>query len=283
MALAVAAVVGAGLALAASCVTFGPPSTESAFEGRPAAWQCRGGRREAGARRGNGLEDGPVVLFVHGTPGSWNDFAYVMADPALASRARLLSVDRLGWGASSERIEPSLEAQAAALRSVLEGRSAGMPAIVVGHSLGGPIAARLAMDAPELVGGLLLVAPSIDPELERTTWYQAVARWPWVRPLLPDMLARADDEIRPLHGELERMLPRWSELTLPVTLIQGEDDGLVPPANADFAERVVTHAPLAVERVPDQGHLIPWERPDLIRDALLAMLAHRSATSAAGS
>lgn len=277
--LAAAAAIAAALALAASCVTFGPPSTENAFDGRPAP-----GSRQvelAGGRRlhveETGLEGGPLVLFVHGTPGSWNDFAYVMADEKLARRARLVSVDRLGWGASSNGVEPSLEVQATALEKVLEGYPAGLPAIVVGHSLGGPIAARLAMDAPELVGGLLLVAPAIDPGLERTTWYQAVARWPWVRPLLPDMLVRADDEIRPLRDELVDMLPRWHELTLPITLLQGDDDALVPPANADFAERVVTRAPLEVERVPDQGHLIPWQRPDLITDALLDLLERRDA------
>lgn len=264
----------AAVALVGACVSFGPPSPEEAFRGRPRPESrvvaLPGGRRlhvEA-----TGPDDGRLVLFVHGTPGSWNDFAHVMADPVLASRARLVSIDRPGWGGSSERLEPALADQASALAELLKRRASGLPAIVVGFSLGGPIAARLAMDDPRLVAGLVLVSPSIDPELEGTTWYQAIGRWPLVHRLLPDALARADEELRPLAGELRRLLPRWSEITVPVTVLQGDDDALVDPASADFAERVLTRAPVTVERIPDQGHLIPWERPELIATAVLDLL-----------
>lgn len=249
------------------CVSFGPPSTERAFAGRPApeerALSSAEGLRVAFAETGR--RDGPLVLFVHGSPGGWRDFAWVLADEALAARAELVSVDRLGWGGSAASgTVPSLAEQARALRAVLEAHAANLPAVVVGHSLGGPVAARLALDASELVGALVLVAGSIDPELEVPTWYQSLGRTWLIRPLLPDALARADDEIRPLRGELEELLPRWASLRCPVFVLQGEEDGLVPPENADFAARVVTGAPLAIERIPDQGHLIPWQRPDLI-------------------
>jgi pimeloyl-ACP methyl ester carboxylesterase len=63
--------------------------------------------------------------------------------------------------------EQSLRMQSACLAPLLRlGKSAKKP-ILVGHSLGGPVAARLAMDYPDEVGGLILVAPSIDPELEK--------------------------------------------------------------------------------------------------------------------
>lgn len=259
-----ALVVAAGVVVA--CVSFGPPSVAKAFAGRPVPVERKieteGGAVHA-AETGN--PEGPLVLFVHGTPGAWRDFSYVMADAELAGRAQLVSVDRLGWGGSAESgLVTSLAAQAAAQRTVLAAYPANLPAVVVGHSLGGPVAARLALDAPELVGALVLVAASIDPELEETTWYQSLGRTWLIRPLVPDMLARADDEIRPLKGELEALLPLWSTLCMPVFVLHGEADALVPVANADFAVRVVTDAPLTLERIRDQGHLIPWERPDRI-------------------
>jgi len=257
------------------CVSFGPPSVEKAFAGRPApverGYALPGGGTLATGESGN--PDGPLVLFVHGSPGSWSDFAYVMADAELAARALLISVDRPGWGGSAGTgLVSSMEAQARALRSVLEAHPQNLPAVVVGHSLGGPVAARLAMDAPRLVRALVLVAGSIDPEQERTTWYQALGRTWLVHPIVPEILTRADDEIRPLRGELERMLPLWADLHVPVFVLQGEDDALVPPANADFAERVLVHAPRSVERIPDQGHLIPWERPERIVATVLRAL-----------
>lgn len=257
------------------CVGFGPPSTEKAFDGRPApAFETVTTASGAPVRAATtGTAGAPLVLFVHGSPGAWNDFAYVMATPDLAERAFLVSVDRPGWGGSGESgLVASMQAQAAALRAVLEAHPESLPAIVVGHSLGGPVAARLAMDSPALVRALVLVAGSIDPDLEETTWYQALGRAPLVRWLVPDVLARADDEIRPLRGELRAMLPLWEELRMPVVVLQGEDDGLVPAANADFAERMITNAPLEVERIPDQGHLIPWQKPERIVAALLSIL-----------
>lgn len=260
------------------CISLGPPSTAQAFAGRPQpsehVYTDASGARVATAE--TGPEDGPLVLFVHGTPGGWRAFSFVLADARLARRARLISVDRPGWGGSSASgVVSSLAEQAGALRTVLAAHTHGGPAVVVGHSLGGPIAARLALDAPELVRALVLVAPSIDPELEQPTWYQSLARTWLVRPLVPTGLARADDEIRPLKRELEALLPRWSSLRMPVFVVQGEDDSLVPAANADFAARVLTNARLTIERIPDQGHFIPWERPQLITDAVLRALDER--------
>ena len=263
------------LALALACVSFGPPSTARAFAGRSPplerSFPLADGRVLSGAERGN--PEGPLVLLVHGSPGAWRDWSFVLADERLAQAARLVAVDRLGWGASAGGgLAPGLGAQAAALQEVLAAYPANLPALVVGHSLGGPVAARLALDAPERVRALVLVAASIDPELEEPTWYQALGRTWLVRPLVPDVLARADDEIRPLRGELEALLPRWSALHLPVFVLQGEEDALVPAANADFAARAITHAPLSIRRVPDVGHLIPWERPELIVELLLHVL-----------
>ena len=275
-----ALVFGALVVLAAlfvACVGFGPPSVAKAFAGRPAPIERSfdaGGTPIHAAETGNPA--GPLVLFVHGTPGGWRDFSYVMADAVLAARARLCSVDRPGWGGSAESgLVTSLAAQAGALRAVLEAHPKNLPAVVVGHSLGGPVAARLALDAPELVDALVLVAASIDPELEETTWYQALGRTWLIRPLVPEMLTRADDEIRPLQGELEALLPLWGTLRAPVFVLHGEEDALVPVANADFAARLVTNAPLALERIPGQGHLIPWECPQRIVALVLRALEGR--------
>jgi pimeloyl-ACP methyl ester carboxylesterase len=220
--------------------------------------------------RAIGASDGPLVLFVHGSPGGWNDFAHLLANRSLAEQALLVSVDRPGWGDSASLgIRPSLEAQVEALQVVLDAHPDQLPALVVGHSYGGPVAALLAMEEPERVGGLILVAGSIDPELEKTTWYQKVSRWRVVRWMLPDALVDADREIQPLKGQLDDLEPRWDGLVMPVKVIQGEADGLVPPANADFAEEKITQAtPLTVHRVPEMGHLIPWNRPELIAEAV---------------
>lgn len=268
-------VIAAPLLSLCGCASFRPPTVAEAFGSQPrpkgAVYPLPGGRRLATAEIGNPAR--PLVLLVHGSPGSWNDFAHVMADARLAERAWLVSVDRLGWGGSVEGgLETSLEAQALALRGVLEAHPGNRPVIVVGHSSGGPIAARLAMDVPEQVGGLVLVGGAVDPALEKTEWYQKVSRWRLVRWMVPKMLRRADDELRPFKAELAAMSDRWGELRMPVTVLHGDADDLVSPANADFVKRAAGNAQVTIERPAKVGHLIPWNRPELITAAILRHL-----------
>lgn len=255
--------------------SWGPAALDEVFVDVPVpvsrTYELPDGRRLHTAETGNA--DGPLVIFIHGTPGRWEDFMWVMRRPELADRALLVSVDRLGWGESADGgLETSLPAQARALRPILRAHEGNLPAIVVGHSLGAPIAAQLAMDEPEAIGAVVLVSGSIDPALEKTTWYQAAVRmWP-VRWAIPKPLVLCDDELIPFRAELETMRPGWSTLQMPVTVVQGDEDRLVPPANADFAQREIVNAPLTMRRVPEIGHMIPWQRPDLIADAVMDYL-----------
>ena len=213
------------------------------------------------------------VLFVHGSPGTWDGWKGYLGDPTLRAAARLLAADRLGFGGSERgRAVPSLAEQAASLAAVLEAEP-GPPAIVVGHSLGGPIAARLAMDRPDLVAGLLLVAPSIDPEEERHRWYNVAGATRVVQWFLPVDWTISNRELWPLRQELEAMLPRWAEVRCPTIVVQGLDDDLVPPANADFAERRLAGAGVRIDRYAGENHFILWQRPETVREPLLELLS----------
>jgi len=220
-----------------------------------------------------GADTLPMVLFIHGSPGSWDAFIGFLADSTLYSRAQLVSVDRPGFGKSGlGKAERSLKAQVAALAPLLNLSRSKQKPILVGHSLGGPVAARLAMDYPDRVGGLILVAPSIDPDLEKKEWYRPLGNAFPVRYWLPTELRVSNQEILPLKEELRQMLPLWATIRVPVIVIQGEDDPLVPPANALFAKRMLINAPVTIQMIPNMNHFIPWSRPDLIHDAILHQL-----------
>ncbi|MDJ0836769.1 MAG: alpha/beta hydrolase [Acidobacteriota bacterium] len=216
-----------------------------------------------------GDESKPLVLFVHGSPGSWDAFVRYMGNDNLLARARMASVDRPGFGKSGRNIpETSMERQAADIAKILTEDKTGRGAILVGHSLGGPVIARMAMDFPEKVAGLILVAPSIDPELEEVKWYQVPAEW-WIFSwMIPKVLLTTNREILPLKAELQKMLPLWRNLRMPVTVIQGGKDRLVPKENADFAEKMLVNAPVDMVRIADMNHFVPWNRPDLIEAAI---------------
>ncbi len=215
----------------------------------------------------------PLVVFVHGSPGSLSAFIDFMADTALLGRAQLITVDRPGFGSSNFGMaEPSLQKQAEYLKPILEAHVGQRPVILVGHSLGGPLIARMAMDFPELIDGLIMVAPSIDPELEPNEWFRAPLATPFLSWMLPRSLRASNDEIYHLKPELEEMLPMWPKVNAPTIVILGTKDTLVPRENADFAKKMITHAPLSLQVIEGMDHFVPWNRPDLIRKAVLEMI-----------
>lgn len=220
----------------------------------------------------------PLVLFVHGSPGSLSAFIHFLKDSALLQQALLVTTDRPGFGHSNfGNGEGSLQKQAAILKPILEKYKHNRPIILVGHSLGGPLIARMAIDYPQLVDGLIIVAGSIDPELEpNEIWFRAPLATPFLSWILPRSFRASNEEIYHLKPELEDMLPLWKNITCPVIVIQGKKDVLVSPANADFARKMLINAPAEFVLVEDMNHFVPWSNPELIHDAIVKMLHTRS-------
>ena len=222
----------------------------------------------------SGEETNPLVLFIHGSPGSLDAFIHFLTDSSLLQHALLISTDRPGFGYSNfGNAEPSLVRQGEALRPILEKHRLNRPIILVGHSLGGPLIARMAIEYPDLVDGLVIVAGSVDPELEPDeTWFRAPLATPFLSWILPRSFRASNEEIYQLKPELEEMLPLWKEITCPVIVVQGNDDSLVPRENADFAEKMLVNAPVEIVRVDGMDHFVPWSHPQLIHDAVLKLL-----------
>ena len=193
----------------------------------------------------------------------------------------MISVTRPGWRNDDDTKVPSLDEQAAALRPLLDMDRSGKGALLMGHSYGGPVIARTAMNYPELIAGLIFVATTGDPELSAPRWYNrfAVAL---PRFVLGASLKGANAEIMPLRPQLEAMLPRWQELTMPVLIVQGDKDRLVHPGNALFMQRMLINAEVRYLHREGQGHFVLWEEAPLIRDNLIELFSS-SAPSASFS
>jgi pimeloyl-ACP methyl ester carboxylesterase len=218
----------------------------------------------------NGSDSLPLVIFVHGSPGSWSAFSDFLKDSTLLKKVRMISLYRPGFGDSDYgQGEPSLDKQVTLLKPVLEQNRRNKKLILVGHSLGGPVIVKMAMTYPELIDQLIIVAGSVDPTLEPHEWYRKPMSSIFVRWLLPGSIRASNKEIMGLKPELEKMIPYWASIKTPVTVIQGLQDELVPPGNADFAKKMLTNAPVKIILDKDMNHFIPWKKPSLIREAVL--------------
>lgn len=103
---------------------------------------------------------GEPVLLIHGSIVA-DAYAPLLAEPAIASRFRLISYHRRGFAGSSRAPASfSIAQQAADARELL--RTLGIErAHVAGHSYGGVVALQLALDAPDAVHSLALLEPAV--------------------------------------------------------------------------------------------------------------------------
>jgi pimeloyl-ACP methyl ester carboxylesterase len=217
----------------------------------------------------------PLVVFVHGSPGSLSAFIDFMADTVLLSKAQLISVDRPGFGYSNFGFaEPSLKKQATFLMSIVEKYKKNRRVILVGHSLGGPVICRMAMDYPKLIDGLVIVAGSIAPELEPKEWFRAPLATPFLSWMVPRSLRASNREIYRLKPQLQMMIPLYEKIRANTIVIQGGKDDLVHPDNADFAKKMITNAHVKLVLKPDMNHFVPWTHPELIRESVLELLSN---------
>jgi pimeloyl-ACP methyl ester carboxylesterase len=216
----------------------------------------------------------PLIVFVHGSPGSLSAFIDFMADTVLLSKAQLITVDRPGFGDSNFGYgEKSVARQSSVLKPLIEKNKRDRSVILVGHSMGGPVISRMAMDYPELIDGLVIVAGSIDPDLEpNETWFRAPLATPFLRWILPRSFRASNQEIYHLKPELQEMLPLWEKIKASTIIIQGKKDVLVDPSNAYFAKKMIVNAPVELVMVDEMNHFVPWSNPELIRSAIIKLI-----------
>ena len=150
--------------------------------------------------------NGPLVILIHGSPGSWGSFAHFYKDQDLLSKVQLITFDRFGYGKNRAGIPHlSLHDQSLIPRKLIEKYAQNRKTIILGHSYGGPVAAQVAISKPKEIHHLILVASSMDPELEKMKWYQHIAKLPLIRSLIPDVLDVVNREILGLKDELIKL------------------------------------------------------------------------------
>jgi pimeloyl-ACP methyl ester carboxylesterase len=125
---------------------------------------CRQHVLELGAR------DGVPLVLLHGASCNLADMRLALAE-RLAARYRVILIDRpgLGWSERPAAGASSPGVQAGVLRAVLDRLGVGR-AILIGHSWGGALALAFALDHPERVARVVVLAPPTHPYPRRATW-----------------------------------------------------------------------------------------------------------------
>jgi pimeloyl-ACP methyl ester carboxylesterase len=216
----------------------------------------------------------PTLLLIHGSPASMSLYRGRFSDSVILKTFRILAIDRPGYGYSGfGNPEPSIQKQSEMLRALLDSlNKAKHPIIVVGGSFGAPIACRLAMDHPELVDGLVLTGPAIGPGREKVFWFAHIIENPAVRWFIPRMFRSANTEKLHHKEELEKMLPYWKNIRVPVMYLQGAKDKLIDTSNASFAREKLVNVPyLNIYFFPNRHHYLAQYEWPTIKDKILKL------------
>jgi pimeloyl-ACP methyl ester carboxylesterase len=127
---------------------------------------------------------GPPIVMIHGASSNLEVMRQPLGD-RLAKSHRVILVDRPGHGWSTRaRAEDSTPAvQARMIDEALEKRGIDR-AILVVHSWSGALGARMALDYPDRVAGLVMLAPVAYPWRGGVGWYNKAVTTPVIGPLL---------------------------------------------------------------------------------------------------
>ncbi len=92
----------------------------------------------------------PTIIFVHGAPGSLDNYYKYLQDVDLQEKANLVAVDRLGYGYSEfGKTETSIAKQADVINFIAN-KYTENKIILMSWSFGGPIIGKMAIDNPSI-------------------------------------------------------------------------------------------------------------------------------------
>lgn len=238
-----------------------------------------------------GSGKGPPLLLVHGLGGAAGGFSRCLF-PLARRFSRVLAVDLPGHGFSPEySLGPTTVRGMYDMLVAYHRQVVGGPAFVVGNSLGGGLAVKLAAEHPELVRALGLISPAgadVGPELfrevlsamdvrtvdqSRALTRRLFHRPPWVMMTFAGALrgVYGTPAVKALSADAlasgEYLTPEvLQRLTMPVLLIWGGSEKLLPAQSLDFFR---SHLPAhsRVRVVEGFGHVPHVERPgEVVRE-----------------
>lgn len=218
-----------------------------------------------------GGDTGQWVLWVHGSPGSAADVRE-QAAMSVSQGFRVLLLDRPGYGGSALSESALLTNQAQALIDILQEEVSGQQCILAAHSYGGAVVLRAASLKHNRVKGLLLVSPTLDPDLERNNGFKRFLQayglsWP-IRWMLPHELLQSAREMALLPSEMEKTMPDLEQVRCPIAEIHGTNDALAPFGNQAFVRKHLRFARRYFLTYKDGDHFIVWKYPEAVQAML---------------
>ena len=244
---------------------------------------------------------GPDLILIHGASGNLRDFTFDLRD-RLTGQFRVIVVDRPGFGHSDPLDDLSLAAQARHLAAAVAQLGVTRP-LLAGQSYGGSVALAWALQDADVAALVMIGSPSLPWPGGLSATYRVSAN-PVGAALLAALVPKSyvdatiarifapapvpagyDDfigseltlrrttlrtngaQVLALRAQLVAMQPLYPGLRLPVELVHGDADTVVPLSihSAPLA-LLLPDAHLTV--IPGAGHMPHHSHPQIVMDAI---------------
>ena len=246
-----------------------------------------------------------TVVVVHGAHEHGGRYAHV-AERFLESGYQVYAIDHAGHG-RSPGARGNIGSMAATVAGVDElarlaqAEHPGVPTFIYGHSFGGLVALQYITGAPVQLRGAIVSAPAVDVSAASPVQLKAAGLLSRLVPnagvlkLDPETVSRDPEVVRayitdPLNymgkmrartgaeilATVTAMQPRVAALRLPLLVLHGTADRLVPPAATDWVEEHAGTPDLTVKRYDGLYHE-PHNEPEqkqVLDDIVTWMDAH---------
>lgn len=258
----------------------------------PAALQ-HGSPQPGTPRPGAPKRDRPVFVLLHGIGVTHRYFAKLhleLSGGRQAPGAVVYSFDLPGFGSTPRPGRQVSVGEYAAFVAAVLAEAGVKSCVVVGHSMGTQFAVELALQEPELVSGVVLMGPVVDPSRRSATWHAlALTR--------DALLCEAPATNAVVFTDYFRTGLRWYFTQLPVMLgfplearVRGVQQpvlvlrgGRDPIARRSWCEYLAAQAPHGTfAEVPARGHVVQDTAPSAVAHAI-ARWAETTADGLRGS
>jgi pimeloyl-ACP methyl ester carboxylesterase len=218
-----------------------------------------------------GLDSLPTIIFIHGSPGSWNAFENYLEDSDLLRNFRLISIDRPGFGYSDFGKAAHLNLQSELISKLFRVINNGKPLYLVGHSLGGPMVVKLAAENPRLINAIVILSGSLDPAEEASEWWRKVLGKTPLYYFVPGAFRPSNRELLYFKDDVYSLADDFDKVTCRVYLVHGNADKWVPPGNVAYAaQKLVNTRAVEVHMLEGANHFIPRTRYNEIKTLLMS-------------
>ena len=202
-----------------------------------------------------------VLVFLHWSPWDASAFDNFLVSNDLGSKYTLVSVDRAGFGDYQYWDGISdIKEQVKLIIPVVD-KFPNHKIIIIWHSWWWPIAALTAALYPSKINWTVVMAWSLDPDLEPAVWWRKILDIKYIRRILPNMIKASNTELSDTKNQLTQIVPLWSSYKIPTLIIHGTSDMLVNFGNVNFMQKQMTGADLTID-------ILTWENHFLINSSV---------------